>query len=65
VPAGGRSGRNPADRREHVLRLSEKGQDYLAEALKAEDAAQRNLSRQLGEDETGELNTLLTALLPG
>lgn len=58
-------GRNPADRREHVLRLSEKGQDYLAEALKAEDAAQRGLSRQLGEAETSELNTLLTALLPG
>jgi DNA-binding MarR family transcriptional regulator len=57
--------RNQADRREHVLRLSGKGQDYLTEALKAEDAAQHDLASELGQAETAELNTLLTSLLGG
>lgn len=55
--------RNPADRREHVLRLTAKGQEYLAEALKAEDNAQRALAERLGQAETAELNELLTTLV--
>jgi DNA-binding MarR family transcriptional regulator len=55
--------RNPADRREHVLRLTPDGERYLTEALKAEDSAQRDLTGLLGERETAELNALLTALI--
>ncbi|MEV4188973.1 MarR family transcriptional regulator [Streptosporangium canum] len=57
--------RNPADRREHVLRLTPEGERYLAEALKAEDGAQRDLADLLGEAEATELNALLTALVTG
>ncbi|MDR0342905.1 MAG: MarR family transcriptional regulator [Nocardiopsaceae bacterium] len=57
------SARNPDDRREHVLRLSEDGKHYLADALLAERAAQHQLAEMLGTGETGELNALLTALL--
>jgi DNA-binding MarR family transcriptional regulator len=57
--------RNPADRREHVLRLTPDGEKYLAGALKAEDSAQRDLARLLGGPETAELNALLTALISG
>ncbi|WP_329522071.1 MarR family winged helix-turn-helix transcriptional regulator [Spirillospora sp. NBC_01491] len=55
--------RNPADRREHVLRLSPRGDDYLAQALAAEDGAQRDLAGGLGRAGTAELNALLTALI--
>jgi DNA-binding MarR family transcriptional regulator len=55
--------RNPADRREHVLKLTRLGEEYLAEALKAEDGAQRDLACLLGAAEVTELNALLIALL--
>lgn len=54
---------NPDDRREHVLRLSENGDRYLAEALRAEHTAQQQLADELGAPDTEELNSLLTALL--
>ncbi|WP_433242886.1 MarR family winged helix-turn-helix transcriptional regulator [Streptosporangium sp. CA-135522] len=57
--------RNPEDRREHVLRLTPEGEDYLTEALKTEDGVQRDLARLLGEPETIELNALLAALVSG
>jgi DNA-binding MarR family transcriptional regulator len=57
------SARNPDDRRQHVLRLSEDGRNYLAAALRAERAAQHQLAEMLGTRETEELNALLTALL--
>lgn len=55
--------RNPADRREHVLRLTSRGEDYLAEALTAEDGAQRDLVDLLGPTAVTELNGLLTAVI--
>jgi DNA-binding MarR family transcriptional regulator len=55
--------RNPADRREHQLRLTRGGQAYLAEALKAEDSAQLQLAGVLGGAETAELNELLTLIV--
>jgi DNA-binding MarR family transcriptional regulator len=55
--------RNPADRREHVLRLTSSGDEYLAEALKAEDAAQRDLADRIGAPEVTELNDLLVAVV--
>jgi DNA-binding MarR family transcriptional regulator len=57
------SARNPEDRREHVLQLSEDGMRYLADALRAEQVAQHQLAELLGTGETAELNALLTALL--
>jgi DNA-binding MarR family transcriptional regulator len=55
--------RNPADRREHVLQLTTAGERYLAAALKAEDSAQRELTRLLGDADVTELNALLTAFV--
>jgi DNA-binding MarR family transcriptional regulator len=57
--------RNPADRREHVLRLTRDGEAYLAEALNAEDEAQHDLTALLGATETAELNELLAAFITG
>jgi DNA-binding MarR family transcriptional regulator len=57
--------RNPADRREHMLRLTPTGEHYIAEALKAEDSAQREVADLLGDAETAELNALLTAVISG
>lgn len=54
--------RNPTDRREHMLRLTTKGRDQLAKAHQALDDTQRRLVDEVGEEETRELNTLLTAL---
>lgn len=55
--------RNPADRREHLLRLTRDGQAYLAQALEAEDIAQHQLAGLLGLAETAELNELLTVIV--
>jgi DNA-binding MarR family transcriptional regulator len=55
--------RNPADRREHILRLTHNGDEYLASAMMAEENAQRGLAGQLGEAATAELNTMLNTML--
>lgn len=57
------SERNPDDRREVVLRLSEDGTRYLADALRAEGAAQQQLAETFGSKEIEELNSLLAMLL--
>ena len=57
--------RNPADRREHLLRLTRDGHAYLAEALTAEDSAQHELAAVLGVAESAELNELLTLVVTG
>jgi DNA-binding MarR family transcriptional regulator len=54
--------RNPADRREHQLRLTPDGEAYLDRALTAEDIAQDQLAGLLGTAETAELNRLLTLI---
>lgn len=55
--------RNPDDRREHVLRLTGDGRDYLNRALTAEDGAQDLLAIRLGADEITHLNESLTLIL--
>jgi DNA-binding MarR family transcriptional regulator len=55
--------RNPADRREHVLRLTPYGEAYLTTALRAEDSAQARLAAALGTAEVTQLNGLLSAVL--
>jgi DNA-binding MarR family transcriptional regulator len=55
--------RNPEDRREHVLRLTGDGRDYLTRALTAEDSAQDLLAARLGAAETARLNESLTLLV--
>jgi DNA-binding MarR family transcriptional regulator len=55
--------RNPSDRREHVLRLSTDGRNYLSDARHAEDTEQERLAGLLGAKETLELNTLLAAIV--
>jgi DNA-binding MarR family transcriptional regulator len=57
------SDRNPNDRREQVLRLSDDGRHYLDDALHAEHAAQHRLADTIGATEVDELNALLSALL--
>jgi DNA-binding MarR family transcriptional regulator len=59
------SDRNPSDRREQVLRLSENGRDYLADALRAEQAAQHRLAETIGAAEIDELNSLLAKVCGG
>jgi DNA-binding MarR family transcriptional regulator len=56
--------RDPDDRRKHILRLSESGKVYLADALLAEQSAQQQLADSLGQQDTAELNTLLSSLVP-
>lgn len=55
--------RNPVDRREHVLRLTDDGRDYLTRALTAEDNAQDLLAVRLGADEITHLNETLTLVV--
>lgn len=55
--------RNPGGRREHVLRLTGDGRDYLARALTAEDSAQDLLAARLGADEITQLNESLTLIV--
>lgn len=55
--------RNPADRREHVLRLTRDGEVYLASAMTAEDGAQQGLADQVGAAWIAELNLLLSTML--
>lgn len=57
----GRS-RNPDDRREHVLRLTDRGRSDLAAARGALDEVQRSLTGRLGPDLLTELNDLLGRL---
>lgn len=57
--------RNPADRREHQLRLTPGGEAYLDQALQAEDHAQDQLASLLGAAETAELNDLLIVIATG
>lgn len=54
--------RNPADRREHQLRLTPGGEAYLDKALQAEDLAQDQLANLLGTAEIAELNDMLTRI---
>lgn len=55
--------RNPDDRREHVLRLTGDGRDYLTRALTAEDSAQSLLAARLGTGEITQLNESLTLIV--
>jgi DNA-binding MarR family transcriptional regulator len=55
--------RNPDDRREHVLRLTGDGRDYLTRALTAEVSAQDLLAARLGADEITHLNETLTLIV--
>ena len=55
--------RNPGDRREHVLRLTGDGSDYLSRALTAEENAQSALAARLGPDEITRLNESLTLVI--
>ena len=55
--------RNPEDRREHMLRLTVDGRDYLTRALTAEDNAQDLLAARLGTDEIAHLNETLTLIV--
>lgn len=55
--------RNPADRREHLLRLTDQGRDRLTEARGVMDGIQRYLAELLGADQVGELNRLLIKLI--
>jgi DNA-binding MarR family transcriptional regulator len=55
--------RNPDDRREHVLRLTGDGRDYLTRALTAEDSAQDKLAARLGASEITQLNESLTLIV--
>ncbi|HEX6449587.1 MAG TPA: MarR family transcriptional regulator [Trebonia sp.] len=55
--------RNPGDRREHVLRLTGDGRDYLTRALTAEDSAQDLLAARLGAGEITDLNESLTLIV--
>jgi DNA-binding MarR family transcriptional regulator len=55
--------RNPGDRREHVLQLTDDGRDYLTRALTAEDSAQDLLATRLGADEITHLNESLTLIV--
>jgi DNA-binding MarR family transcriptional regulator len=51
--------RNPLDRREHVLRLTARGRDDLAQAKSALDEIQQEIAELLTEPGAAELNTLL------
>jgi len=55
--------RNPEDRREHMLRLTEDGRDYLTRALTAENSAQDLLAARAGAAEIAQLNESLTQIV--
>jgi DNA-binding MarR family transcriptional regulator len=55
--------RNPGDRREHVLRLTADGLDYLERALEAQNLAQERLAESAGPTAAEELNSLLIRAL--
>jgi DNA-binding MarR family transcriptional regulator len=55
--------RNPQDRREYALRLTEDGRTRLGQARKAVDAVQAEVTAQLGEADDHELKALLRKLL--
>jgi DNA-binding MarR family transcriptional regulator len=55
--------RNPQDRREYALQLTEDGRTRLGQAHKAVDAVQAEVTAQLGEADDHELRALLRRLL--
>jgi DNA-binding MarR family transcriptional regulator len=55
--------RNPQDRREYALQLTEDGRTRLGRARKALDAIQAEVTAQLGEVADHELKALLRKLL--
>ncbi|MGI8336099.1 MarR family winged helix-turn-helix transcriptional regulator [Actinomadura scrupuli] len=55
--------RNPADRREHVLRLTASGRAHLDRARDTLDGIQREVAALLGPSAAGELNALLIKLV--
>jgi DNA-binding MarR family transcriptional regulator len=57
--------RNPADRREHLLRLTPLGRDRLTQARTVMDGIQQGLAGLLGPPQVAELNRLLTKLITG
>jgi DNA-binding MarR family transcriptional regulator len=54
--------RNPDDRREYLLRLTQEGHQQLAAARAIVDQAHQRLALQIGNAELGELNALLTKI---
>ncbi|MCW2914305.1 MAG: hypothetical protein JWN52_2373 [Actinomycetia bacterium] len=52
--------RNPVDRREHVLRLTDQGRTHLAQARSALDEIQQEIADLLTEPGVTELNALLS-----
>jgi DNA-binding MarR family transcriptional regulator len=54
--------RNPMDRREHVLRLTDPGRILLAQARSTLDRIQQDVADLLGEPGAAELNALLSKL---
>jgi DNA-binding MarR family transcriptional regulator len=55
--------RNPHDRREHLLRMTDRGRDHLARARRVMDHLQQETSDTLGEGAVAELNALLIKLV--
>lgn len=56
---------DPADRRRNVVELTETGQQVLAEATRASDAAEQELLADLGERDASRLRELLGRLATG
>jgi DNA-binding MarR family transcriptional regulator len=52
--------RNPVDRREHILRLTDQGRTHLAQARSTLDQIQHEIADLLGEPAAAELNALLS-----
>ena len=55
--------RNPSDRREYALRLTDAGRERLHRARQALDAVQSEVTAQLGEADDRELRALLAKLV--
>lgn len=55
--------RNPADRREHILRLTDHGQSHLAQATSTLNEIQQEIADLLTEPGAAELNALLSKII--